>query len=252
MREWRKLYKVLSTSAKASQVSDAALLLYVLMLPHQDDGGRIPWNKAFVRAVTANRDWTWPQTEKLATELCQQRLVTIEGDMLTITKGAELNGKPHDAKKALLYPVSAVVATTGGVWSAPHTEERRGEEKRVEKIPPIVPLKVDLAFEIPSWVNKPLWDSFMEMRKAKGAKNTTHAMKLLVGELDKFRSAGDNPDTVIEQSIMNSWKGVFAVKKGGSNGRFPSNGKPGSNLTPYKDKPRTIYTVPEGPVQLGR
>lgn len=143
MREWRKVYKSLSTSQRAGQITDSAFALYAIALLHQDDAGRIPWNKPFARSITATRDWSWEQTQTLASEIVSAKLAWMEGGFLYIVKGKELNGKPHDAKKELLYPESTldsdgVVATTGGVWSKPQ-ESGGVEERREEETPPVVP-----------------------------------------------------------------------------------------------------------------
>jgi len=104
-------------------------------------------------------------------------------------------------------------------------------------------------FVLPEWVNKELWDGFLEMRKKAKASPTRHALDLLIRDLEKLKAEGNDPGDVLEQSIKNSWKGLFAIKNGGSDGKY---GKSRTNLTPYKDKPRTIYTLPEGPIVLGR
>ena len=67
---------------------------------------------------------------------------------------------------------------------------------------------------LPDFINKETWDAFLEMRKVKKAIPTAHAKALLIKELEKLKLAGDDPDEVLNQSIMNSWKGVFSLKGG--------------------------------------
>ena len=68
---------------------------------------------------------------------------------------------------------------------------------------------------LPDWINKNIWDSFLEMRKGLRAIPTENAKALLIKELEKLKLAGDDPNEVLNQSIMNNYKGVFPLKKGG-------------------------------------
>ncbi len=68
--------------------------------------------------------------------------------------------------------------------------------------------------ESPSWIDKEVWEAFVEMRRAKGkrAPFTDRAAKMLIGELDRLRGQGHNPDEVLKQSVINGWSGVFPLK----------------------------------------
>ncbi len=50
------------------------------------------------------------------------------------------------------------------------------------------------------------------MRKKMKAPPTEHAQDLLVRKIIKLRGEGHDPEAVVEQSIMNSWKGLFPLK----------------------------------------
>jgi hypothetical protein len=52
------------------------------------------------------------------------------------------------------------------------------------------------------------------MRRKKRAPNTERALKLAVRELEKLRACGDAPESVLNQSTMQSWTGLFALKGG--------------------------------------
>jgi hypothetical protein len=71
---------------------------------------------------------------------------------------------------------------------------------------------------IPEWVSPETWADFVEMRKRIRAPLTDAAVKLSIRELTKLRAAGQDPNAVIEQSVMNSWRGLFPVKENGSHG----------------------------------
>ncbi len=73
---------------------------------------------------------------------------------------------------------------------------------------------------IPEWIDKDIWLSFLEVRKKQRAVPTDRAKELLFKELEKLKSSGNDPNEVLNQSIMNNWKGVFALRNnGGKDGR---------------------------------
>jgi len=69
---------------------------------------------------------------------------------------------------------------------------------------------------LPEWIPADAWVAFVEMRKAMGAKGklTERAAKLIVSELEKLARQGHNPRAVLEQSVINNWRGVFPLKNG--------------------------------------
>lgn len=69
---------------------------------------------------------------------------------------------------------------------------------------------------LPDWIKQETWDAFLETRKKQRAPPTARAIELLIKELEKLKTTGDDPNEVLCQSIMNNWKGVFPLKKGGS------------------------------------
>ena len=58
---------------------------------------------------------------------------------------------------------------------------------------------------------------FVEMRKEKKAPLTEHALSLLLRKLDGLGHSDAEKVEVVNQSVMNSWKGFFTLKKGGGN-----------------------------------
>lgn len=73
------------------------------------------------------------------------------------------------------------------------------------------------------------------MRKSIKAKMTDRALELMLSKLDKLGKDDAEKIQILEQSTMNSWKGIFELKGGGNNGsntkRSDShNGTPASNV----------------------
>ena len=71
----------------------------------------------------------------------------------------------------------------------------------------------ETSIELPEWIDKELWDAFLEMRKKKRASPTKKAIDLLVKELGKLKADGNDPNEVLKQSIMRNYTGVFPVKQ---------------------------------------
>ena len=62
--------------------------------------------------------------------------------------------------------------------------------------------------------------ALIEVRVAKKAINSARAIKMLLGELDRLSEGqGEDKLLLIQQSIANSWKSVFPLRKGGGGGR---------------------------------
>lgn len=68
--------------------------------------------------------------------------------------------------------------------------------------------------QIPSWMPKDAWDDFVAMRKAMGAsgKLTDRAKELIFLKLSDLKQDGQDLTAVLEQSVLNNWRGVFPVK----------------------------------------
>jgi len=103
-------------------------------------------------------------------------------------------------------------------------------------------LKKDI-YIIPEWIDKELWDGFLEVRKQRKAASTDYALSLIIKDLEKFKAAGDDPNEILKKSIMNSWKGVFPLK-GGQDGKGRAIlGQ--SKASPRQLPPRDSYTNPD-------
>jgi uncharacterized protein YdaU (DUF1376 family) len=94
--------------------------------------------------------------------------------------------------------------------------EARSQKSEVAQTAPLV---------IPDWIPLQEWNDYIEMRQRIRKPATTQAMRLVINRLEKLWDQGDNPKAVLEQSIMQSWQGVFPVSNGNGNGRN-GNGRP--------------------------
>lgn len=64
---------------------------------------------------------------------------------------------------------------------------------------------------LPSWLPLETWKLYQEHRLALRAKLTDVGVRFCLRELDKLRKKGNDPTKVIERSIQNGWRGLFAL-----------------------------------------
>jgi hypothetical protein len=66
---------------------------------------------------------------------------------------------------------------------------------------------------LPTWLPQENWDAFIEMRKKTLKKPPTDfALLLVLKELYSLRDAGQDPLACLNQSIVNGWADVYAIK----------------------------------------
>jgi hypothetical protein len=65
---------------------------------------------------------------------------------------------------------------------------------------------------IPEWIDRETWQDFISMRKSKKTDNTPRALSMILKRLTQFREGGHDPNVILENSVMNGWKGVFEPK----------------------------------------
>ena len=70
---------------------------------------------------------------------------------------------------------------------------------------------------LPDFIPKETWSDFLEMRKKIKKPPTEKALQLLIKTLEKLTIDGNDPKAVLEQSIMNNYQGLFAIKQNGGN-----------------------------------
>ena len=109
------------------------------------------------------------------------------------------------------------------------SDEDIGEGKEEEpKALSKCPAKKEIDFMLPEWVPRKAWDAYIEMRKTiKKPLKTAYGAELAIKSLDKLRAEGNAPEAVLNQSVLNSWQGLFAIKKPGTQAPvgIPSQGK---------------------------
>ena len=77
-------------------------------------------------------------------------------------------------------------------------------------------------------VDPETWNEFLKVRKKLKAVNSPRAINLLIKEIENLEKQGEDPVGVVNQSIRNAWKDVYAVKNKSppSGSSSQSKGKP--------------------------
>lgn len=68
------------------------------------------------------------------------------------------------------------------------------------------------ASALPDWLDREAWDGFVAMRQSIKKPLTEAAVPLAIKKLADMRAAGQDPNAVLSQSVINSWQGLFPVK----------------------------------------
>jgi len=68
-------------------------------------------------------------------------------------------------------------------------------------------------YNIPPFIKVGVWNEYIEMRKKIRKPMTEKAKELALKKLERFYREGQDPNAILEQSILNSWQGLFPVKQ---------------------------------------
>jgi hypothetical protein len=96
--------------------------------------------------------------------------------------------------------------------------------------------------EPPTWISRESWDAFREMRrKIKAPLANDYAEKRVIASLCRLKSAGQDPQACLDQSIELSWRGVFALRENPVASNAPRN----DDFTRYDEERKLPAADPE-------
>lgn len=105
-----------------------------------------------------------------------------------------------------------------------HTKETITKENTKER---------ECDFLLPENIKKETWEAYLEMRKTIKKPATLHAQNLIIKKLLKME---DDPNLILEQSIENSYQGVFPLKTGGTSGTNTNRGNRNQKVYSEQDR----------------
>lgn len=151
-------------------------------------------------------------------------LAELQAMDLIIKTSKKINDVIHNEYKANLealrdFTTSKETLQGGSKETLPHNKDINNKEdnkniKEEEKVKKEKSLD-DVIEAQPLAIQQPLRE-FVKMRKAIKKPITTHGLELAVKKLHELAKTESDAVAVIEQSVMNSWQGFFALKKGRS------------------------------------
>lgn len=111
-------------------------------------------------------------------------------------------------------------------WPNPSPSDSLSESPSDNDSDPLLVVDVDktLPLILPKGISSEDWKDFKEMRVKIGSPVTRRAERLAVNKLEKLASQGYDAKAVLEQSILNCWKGFFPIDEAPRKGGKP-NGK---------------------------
>jgi len=65
---------------------------------------------------------------------------------------------------------------------------------------------------LPDWLDREAWSAFLEMRRRKRAPVTPHAVKILIGKLERWRTSGHDPTAILDASTASAWTNLYEPK----------------------------------------
>lgn len=180
---WIKVHRCLLSNPKWAILSDAEKgQLISIWIVAADNGGQIPNDGNIVRKI-CQLD-TPPNMNKF------KDLKFFEQDDCQLDANLTPTCQPLDA------PETETEVYRGEVYSKETEADKKGKK-----------------FVLPSWICIADWNDYLDSRNKRGKKATVRAMQLVVDKLDELRTKGHDPTRVLQQSIENSWTGVFEIKE---------------------------------------
>jgi len=90
--------------------------------------------------------------------------------------------------------------------------KRRGEEKREEEIrrEENTPAVTYSPSEYPAWLDPKTWEAFKTYRKKMKKPIVEES---IIKKLAKYHDEGQDPNEILEQTIVNGWQGLFPVRQ---------------------------------------
>lgn len=76
----------------------------------------------------------------------------------------------------------------------------------------------------PDWIPEDAWIGYREMRVKTKKAMTSHAEKLAYKKLEELKAAGNDPQLVLEQSILNGWAGLYEIRRAPGHPKHPQPG----------------------------
>ncbi len=166
-------------------------------------------------------------------------LTPIEAPKIDTDSGNELTPKEAMNSTGDLTPIQGDLTPIQGELLPKQVSKSLPKEATTKAIKHLQKNTTKESVKLPEWINRKNWDDFIEMRKRIKAPPTEQAIVKLINKLSELRDAGNEPNRVLDESTMNNWKGVFALKDGRNDNKV-NQGNTRRNPSTYTDA-ESIY-----------
>lgn len=238
---WIKLHRDLLTSRTWVALDDASRVLAIAcMVIAADTNNKIPYDPEFLqrRAYLSSKPDLSPLIAIHFLEVVEDKdsasgLQADASKMLAKRTKCYTRDRDRDrVETELTKPVEISFSVTKAKLPEDSPSEEPVEIIAVDRKSPVDVPVVHLkpGFRLPDWIPDRAWRDYEEMRQRIRKPMTDRARELAVRQLADLRVRGHPPEAVLQQSIFNSWQGLFEIKSGGGNGLSKAEQRQRSNL----------------------
>lgn len=178
---------------------------------------------------TNDEDFTcWPGNKHLAkkTGLGLRTIVRLIDKLCKMGLIEKIGNHPNSKNRILKLNLDNK-STSATMAQVPPNTNRSAIDDKKESDTIILTIKNHKGDLLPDWLNVDQWNEYKAMRKSIKKPLTPHAEKLAIKKLEKFKDEGQDIEEIINNSIFNSWQGLFPVKEN-------KNKLNGQERTPYE------------------
>lgn len=238
-RKRRSLWGSISTSEKADLLTDTEFLLYLLIIPHCDDEGRMQGKPKTVKNKTCpGRTWTAGRIEKMLYRLGEVGLIeyySVNGSRyIQVTQWEEHQTFHGITREKSKYPTNNGLGTQPSlVKNSTNPGSKRSKEKiSKEKIreeggstpPPTIKELCSLVINIPGWTR----DDDADIKLFSGLLDLGMPVPLIKKTIEDLRVYQENPKKAyknLRQTLRNWCKREFERRANEPTGRRVGYGK---------------------------
>jgi hypothetical protein len=129
--------------------------------------------------------------------------------------GRKKDGFSFESPSPQTVKGSQLPLTANGQGLIPETVKgspQNGQPKQRCSMRYIKPNTKPTTAPLPDFVPEKEWDAYQEMRLKIRKPMTPHAVELAYRKLAELQAQGHSPGAVLDQSVLNSWQGLFALR----------------------------------------
>lgn len=225
MPRGRMLNKTISVDETLAKLPVDTILLYTFCIPHLDIEGRILADIPILKGVVVPyiTHYTYKIIEKCISELAKSKLVVTYGE---VHKYLQFYGfKKNQTLNPERESPSRIPSPRAKQLHLGKTPEQL--QSNSDKTPLEIKVKLNNKLKLKSKAFREVFNHFIEMRKKTNHSLTDKGKELILENLQKLSKDEKVQIEILEQSIANSWRGVFPLKpEGGKGGKLTTVIKP--------------------------